>query len=162
MDPGEKVELQRRPERTPLDAVEPGIRENEGQLVHIKPPRRRIWGSMKFMLVCLTTISVSIALKTMTFMWEEKLDPLDYRARTSRLLSRTPLIDGHNDLPFLVRLQLNNQIYENNLPFGQGQLFPFFGIEKGETDVMRRPRIAYRPQAHERGQGWRTILVHFC
>lgn len=64
---------------------------------------------------------MAIALKTMSHVWEEKLDPLDYRARTNRVLTRTPLIDGHNDLPFLVRLQLNNQIYENNLPFGQGK-----------------------------------------
>jgi hypothetical protein len=35
--------------------------------------------------------------------------------RAKRLLRITPLIDGHNDFPFLLRQQLHNQIYEHNL-----------------------------------------------
>lgn len=37
----------------------------------------------------------------------------DYAARTEMILRTTPLIDGHNDLPFLLRLELHNQIYDN-------------------------------------------------
>lgn len=66
------------------------------------------------------SIGIAIAMRTMGDVLKENIDPLDYRTRTDRILSQTPLIDGHNDLPFLIRLQLNNQIYENNLPFGQG------------------------------------------
>jgi hypothetical protein len=36
-------------------------------------------------------------------------------ARAQRLLKATPLIDGHNDFPFLLRQQLHNQIYEHDL-----------------------------------------------
>ena len=41
------------------------------------------------------------------------IDPVDYAARTEMILRTTPLIDGHNDLPFLLRLELHNQIYDN-------------------------------------------------
>jgi Membrane dipeptidase (Peptidase family M19) len=42
----------------------------------------------------------------------KSIDPLDYAARTKNLLSTTPLIDGHNDLPFMVRIELENKIYD--------------------------------------------------
>jgi membrane dipeptidase len=35
--------------------------------------------------------------------------------RAKRLLRTTPLIDGHNDFPFLLRQQLHNQIYDHDL-----------------------------------------------
>lgn len=41
------------------------------------------------------------------------ISPSDYAARTEMVLRTTPLIDGHNDLPFLLRLELHNQIYDN-------------------------------------------------
>lgn len=40
-------------------------------------------------------------------------DATDYAARTEVILKSTPLIDGHNDLPFLLRLELHNQIYDS-------------------------------------------------
>lgn len=46
----------------------------------------------------------------------------DYAARTEAILKSTPLIDGHNDLPFLLRLELHNQIYDNkSFPFREGE-----------------------------------------
>lgn len=46
----------------------------------------------------------------------------DYAARTEAVLRTTPLIDGHNDLPFLLRLELHNQIYDNrSFPFREGE-----------------------------------------
>ena len=36
-------------------------------------------------------------------------------SRAERLLKTTPLIDGHNDFPFLLRQQLHNQIYSHDL-----------------------------------------------
>jgi hypothetical protein len=32
----------------------------------------------------------------------------------------TPLIDGHNDLPYLLRLELKNKIYDSKFYFKQG------------------------------------------
>lgn len=47
----------------------------------------------------------------------------DYAARTEMVLRTTPLIDGHNDLPFLLRLELHNQIYDNkSFPFRESEL----------------------------------------
>lgn len=46
----------------------------------------------------------------------------DYAARTELVLRTTPLIDGHNDLPFLLRLELHNQIYDNkSFPFRESE-----------------------------------------
>jgi len=42
------------------------------------------------------------------------IDPLDFQGRTERLLATTPLIDGHNDLPYLLRLELKNKIYDDS------------------------------------------------
>lgn len=50
-------------------------------------------------------------------------DVHDYAARTEAILKSTPLIDGHNDLPFLLRLELHNQIYDNKtFSFREGEL----------------------------------------
>lgn len=50
-------------------------------------------------------------------------DTHDYAARTEAILKSTPLIDGHNDLPFLLRLELHNQIYDNkSFPFRESEL----------------------------------------
>lgn len=50
-------------------------------------------------------------------------DVHDHAARTEAILKSTPLIDGHNDLPFLLRLELHNQIYDNKtFSFRDGEL----------------------------------------
>ncbi|KAH8680320.1 dipeptidyl aminopeptidase [Ilyonectria robusta] len=43
----------------------------------------------------------------------QDIEPTDYSLRTEKILSTTPLIDGHNDLPYLLRLELQNKIYDN-------------------------------------------------
>ena len=42
------------------------------------------------------------------------IEPTDYMALAKRLLQGTPLIDGHNDFPYLLRQQLHNQIYDHD------------------------------------------------
>ncbi|RDW79549.1 dipeptidase-6 [Coleophoma cylindrospora] len=39
----------------------------------------------------------------------------DNGARVRRVLSRIPLIDGHNDLPYLLRIELQNKIYDRKV-----------------------------------------------
>ncbi|KAL4876201.1 putative dipeptidase [Aspergillus karnatakaensis] len=46
----------------------------------------------------------------------------DYSARTRDVLSKTPLIDGHNDLPYLIRNELKHQIYNDRFTFNTGLL----------------------------------------
>lgn len=45
---------------------------------------------------------------------EPVLDIADYEARVERAMRLTPLIDGHNDLPYLLRLELQNKIYDKS------------------------------------------------
>lgn len=40
------------------------------------------------------------------------IDPQDFDARVDYVMKTTPLIDGHNDLPYLLRLELKNKIYD--------------------------------------------------
>ena len=42
---------------------------------------------------------------------EKKIEETDYLGRAKRILRKTPLIDGHNDFPFLLRQQLKGKIY---------------------------------------------------
>ncbi|KAI1628917.1 putative dipeptidase [Exophiala viscosa] len=62
--------------------------------------------------------------------FERSISPLDYQGRTERLLSTTPLIDGHNDLPYLLRLELKNKIYDE-------VKFTFRESLAGHTDLQR-------------------------
>lgn len=53
----------------------------------------------------------------------QDIEPTDYSLRTEKILSTTPLIDGHNDLPYLLRLELQNKIYDNTtFTFRDGNL----------------------------------------
>jgi hypothetical protein len=45
---------------------------------------------------------------------DEPVDPTNYALRARRILRTTPLIDGHNDFPFLLRQQLHSKIYEHD------------------------------------------------
>ncbi|EXJ78932.1 hypothetical protein A1O3_08432 [Capronia epimyces CBS 606.96] len=58
------------------------------------------------------------------------ISPLDFKARTERVLATTPLIDGHNDLPYLLRLELKNRIYD-------GRKFNFHEGLASHTDLQR-------------------------
>lgn len=40
------------------------------------------------------------------------IDPDDLDARVEHVMESTPLIDGHNDLPYLLRLELKNKFYD--------------------------------------------------
>ncbi|GIK05746.1 hypothetical protein Aspvir_009859 [Aspergillus viridinutans] len=58
--------------------------------------------------------------------------PLTIEQRVDKILSDTPLIDGHDDLPIFIRAFFNNKIYADNftVPFTQGNL-------KGHVDLPR-------------------------
>jgi len=73
-------------------------------------------------------IGPAIYLRTFFHAAELLIDPTDYAARTKRALSQTPLIDGHNDLPYLLRVELRNKIYEG---------FDFKQKLLGHTDIER-------------------------
>ncbi|KAI0408174.1 dipeptidase [Xylaria palmicola] len=51
-----------------------------------------------------------------------RLQPMSIEERVHTILSKTPLIDGHNDLAILIRVMYNNHIYGKNFtePFTKG------------------------------------------
>ncbi|KAI0017011.1 dipeptidyl aminopeptidase [Xylariomycetidae sp. FL0641] len=73
------------------------------------------------------------------------VDPTDYALRTEKVLASTPLIDGHNDLPYLLRLELQNKIYNEST-------FTFRDHFASHTDLvrMRRGRVG--------GQFWSVFV----
>ncbi|KAI2473611.1 membrane dipeptidase-domain-containing protein [Annulohypoxylon bovei var. microspora] len=60
---------------------------------------------------------------------ESPIDPTNYALRTKRILETTPLIDGHNDFPWLLRVELHNRIYDGKFNPNQRLL--------GHTDIGR-------------------------
>ncbi|KAJ3544798.1 hypothetical protein NM208_g2855 [Fusarium decemcellulare] len=73
----------------------------------------------------------TLLLSPFAFLWpgQESIDPTNYAERTKRILKTTPLIDGHNDLPFMLRLELKNRIYDDRFDFKNRLL--------GHTDLQR-------------------------
>lgn len=51
---------------------------------------------------------------TRPFVKKENTETTNYEKRAELILRNTPLIDGHNDFPFLLRQQLRNKIYDHN------------------------------------------------
>ncbi|KAI4861916.1 membrane dipeptidase-domain-containing protein [Hypoxylon rubiginosum] len=65
------------------------------------------------------------------FLWpgQTPVDPTNYAERTRRVLKTTPLIDGHNDLPWQLRIELHNRIYDGRVDLTKRLL--------GHTDIQR-------------------------
>ncbi|GAD97751.1 hypothetical protein PVAR5_6431 [Paecilomyces variotii No. 5] len=63
---------------------------------------------------------------------DDTVERLTIDERVGRILSRTPLIDGHNDLPILIRMLYRNHIYDRNFTdaFANGNL-------SGHVDLPR-------------------------
>jgi membrane dipeptidase len=97
-----------------------------------------------------TFAAVGLALLATPFTWllhaEAPIDPTDYALRTKRVLSTTPLIDGHNDLPWLLRVELHNRILD-------GERFNPRQKLLGHTDIARMR------QGQMGGQFW-SVYVH--
>jgi hypothetical protein len=93
------------------------------------------------------------------FNTEARISPTDYVARTKHIMSTTPLIDGHNDLPYLIRVEIKNHIYDSRFTFKEGLLSP--------TDILklRTGRVggqfwsAYIPCVNEIGDQFDTPTV---
>jgi hypothetical protein len=65
---------------------------------------------------------------------EEIIDPNDYLGRAKRVLQSTPLIDGHNDFPFLLRQQLHGKIYGHD--FEKETLTSHTGFQRMKDGMM--------------------------
>lgn len=94
-------------------------------------------------------IAAGIAFLAIPFSWaipgKGGIDPHDYAARARRVLQESPLIDGHNDLPWLIRVELQNRIRSDEFDPRQKLL--------GHTDISRMR------QGMMGGQFW-SVHVH--
>jgi membrane dipeptidase len=61
----------------------------------------------------------------------------DYEARVARVLKQTPLIDGHNDLPWEIRERFKNQLSAVDLKSDTSKLIPPPGSTPLMTDIVR-------------------------
>lgn len=94
---------------------------------------------------------------------EPVVDPLDYSLRTDNILKSTPLIDGHNDLPYLLRLELRNKIYDKSVfTFRESREGRLLGLNPPMFSLMMLVRSCkpHGPSSHERGPGRRSVLVY--
>jgi len=89
-------------------------------------------------------LAQTMAFTSWSFSSTPTINALDYTSRTQYVLSTSPLIDGHNDLPYLIRSELKNQIYPERFTFHQGLL--------SHTD-MRKMR-----QGQMGGQFWSVYM----
>lgn len=74
---------------------------------------QRLWNTFyrrRTLLVLFIATGVAFGCSRLVF--PQAIPHEDYAARTDHILSTTPLIDGHNDLPFLLRNELQNRIYD--------------------------------------------------
>lgn len=73
--------------------------------------------------------------------WSHALRPdqTNYALRAERILESTPLIDGHNDLPYLLRIELQNKINGNNtFTFRDGKCSkPNLSCDNDHADTAR-------------------------
>ncbi|OJJ45085.1 hypothetical protein ASPZODRAFT_70379 [Penicilliopsis zonata CBS 506.65] len=94
-----------------------------------QPPKKRSYTG-RIVLLFLAFIGLLVALRNIR---GPRL-PLTRDERVHRILSKTPLIDGHNDLPWLIRAKFHNHIYNEDFtqPFEKGNL-------TGHVDL---PRLA--------------------
>ena len=81
-------------------------------------------------LLAVTIAAISIPLTSLNHLLKsEPIDPTNYAARAKDVLSKSPLIDGHNDLPHLIRIELYGKMCDGTFNFNDKLL--------GHTDVQR-------------------------
>ncbi|KAI1499747.1 dipeptidyl aminopeptidase [Biscogniauxia marginata] len=109
-------------------APEGGKGKGEGNKEEPKPvtPGQHPWVTSISLLVFLGIAYVFANL----YGRDPAVDPHDFAPRTEKILKSTPLIDGHNDLPYLLRLELRNKIYDKSI-------FTFREHFASHTDLVR-------------------------
>jgi membrane dipeptidase len=120
--------------------------DNNSSAVIVQPVSRgtnRSW-AYTFAVLGLAFLATPFSLLS-TSLGRAPIDPTDYALRTKRVLETTPLIDGHNDLPWLLRVELHNRIRDEKFDPRRKLL--------GHTDIARMR------QGMMGGQFW-SVYVH--
>lgn len=105
---------------------------------------RRASHGLSWPMIAGLSVAIAAAAYTgITRVGSHSIETTDYVARTDQILNTTPLIDGHNDLPYLLRLELQNRIYDNKtFTFSQGssKLLPHMKRSHG-TEAEQALRV---------------------
>lgn len=124
--------------------------------------QRYLFRNSAFLLVLLVLLGAFVSSFFEISLTVRKLDPLAYEERVNEILSSTPLIDGHNDLPYLLRIELQNKIYDSSeFQFWNGN-FILILSRLQPADILVRIGKSYRLETAARRTCGRTILVGFC
>ncbi|CVL13413.1 hypothetical protein LB506_008605 [Fusarium annulatum] len=113
---------------TPQSTTSTNNNRDGALVLHASSSATAWWSRFRYPVI---TAGIVLFLSPFTFLWpgQESIDPTNYAERTKRILKTTPLIDGHNDLPFMLRLELKNRIYDERFDFTNRLL--------GHTDLQR-------------------------
>ncbi|KAJ9144957.1 Dipeptidase [Pleurostoma richardsiae] len=118
--------------------------EERSVVVRSQAQGSHFWSRFRYSLLA---AGLALIFSPLSLIWprEGAVDPTDYAERTRRVLKSTPLIDGHNDLPWQLRIELHNRIYDGRVDFTKRLL--------GHTDIQRMR------QGMVGGQFW-SVYVH--
>lgn len=83
------------------------------------PPRYGVSTSTVLLVLC---VILAVTSPYLTSLYYGAEIVTDNEKRVDKILRTTPLIDGHNDLPYLLRIELKNKIYDaENFKFWDGE-----------------------------------------
>ncbi|RDL40199.1 Dipeptidase [Venustampulla echinocandica] len=86
----------------------------------------RGWGPS----IAIAAIAIlSVPMTGIGYFFRPSIDPKNYHARAENILKSTPLIDGHNDLPHLIQVELYGKMTDGTFNFNDRLL--------GHTDIQR-------------------------
>ncbi|KAF6825411.1 microsomal dipeptidase [Colletotrichum plurivorum] len=125
-------EREERRDPSPSSQNDVGISNQSQNSLVVRPqansPAYSLWTRFRYPFLA---AGLALFLGSFSFLWpgEGPIDPSNYSERTKKVLKSTPLIDGHNDLPWQLRIELHNRIYDGKVDFTKRLL--------GHTDIQR-------------------------
>ncbi|KAF8850467.1 hypothetical protein BDZ45DRAFT_731541 [Acephala macrosclerotiorum] len=104
--------------------TEADIAGNEGEDEDDHDPKRHLLNDIMAMVFGIALLLSVVFIFLPDSFWGDKPGPMTVEQRVHRILSDTPLIDGHNDLAIVIRFAFENHIYDDKFkkPFEEGGL----------------------------------------
>ncbi|KAG7126920.1 Dipeptidase sirJ like protein [Verticillium longisporum] len=126
--------LNRAEDQSMLGSVETQYAKESGDDEFVPDPKVRSLTIKRLIAAIVIVLVLGLSISKPLAFWchKSRHGPLTYEGRAQKILKETPLIDGHNDLPILVRFLYNNHIYDKNFtePFENGGMY-------GQVDLPR-------------------------
>ncbi|KAL9943204.1 hypothetical protein ACHAPW_007409 [Verticillium nonalfalfae] len=126
--------LNRAEDQSMLGSVEIHYPKELGDDEFVPGPKARSLAIKRLIAAIVIVLVIGLSISKPLAFWchKSRHGPLTYEERAQKILKETPLIDGHNDLPILVRFLYNNHIDGKNFtePFENGGMY-------GQVDLPR-------------------------